>query len=84
MFNAISTVITSFFSIFGFLFSALARYVKLADDISKNHGKDIKAEHELNSLKRKAQIDKARGKVGVTSNEANAFKAKLQGKAKAD
>ena len=80
MFNAISTVFTSFFSIFSYLFSALARYAKLADDISKNHGKDIKAEHELNSLKRKAQIDKARGKVGVTSNEANAFKAKLAAK----
>ena len=84
MFAAISTVFTSFFSIFSYLFSAAARYAKLADDISKNHGKDIKAEHELNSLKRKAQIDKARGKVGVTSNEANAFKSKLAAKAKAD
>ena len=84
MFNAISTVFTSFFSIFSFLFSAAARYAKLLDDISKNHGKDIKAEHELNSLKRKAQIDKARNKVGVTSNEANAFKQKLAAKAKAD
>ena len=84
MFAAIQTVFTSFFSIFSYLFSALARYAKLADDISKNHGKDIKAEHELNSLKRKAQIDKARAKVGVTSNEANSFKAKLQTKAKAD
>ena len=84
MFSAIQTVFTSFFSIFSFLFSAAARYAKLLDDISKNHGKDIKAEHELNSLKRKAQIDKARRKIGVTSNEANAFKAKLQGKAKAD
>ena len=80
MFAAIQTVFTSFFSIFSYLFSALARYAKLADDISKNHGKDIKAEHELNSLKRKAQIDKARAKVGVTSNEANQFKAKLQAK----
>ena len=84
MFAAIQTVFTSFFSIFSYLFSAVARYAKLADDISKNHGKDIKAEHELNSLKRKAQIDKARAKVGVTSNEANAFKAKLQTKTKAD
>ena len=80
MFAAIQTVFTSFFSIFSFLFSAAARYAKLLDDISKNHGKDIKAEHELNSLKRKAQIDKARAKVGVTSNEANAFKAKLTAK----
>lgn len=80
MFAAIQTVFTSFFSIFSYLFSALARYAKLADDISKNHGKDIKAEHELNSLKRKAAIDKARAKVGVTSNEANAFKAKLAAK----
>ena len=63
MFSAITSVFTSFFSIFSYLFSALARYAKLADDISKNHGKDIKAEHELNSLKRKAQIDKARAKV---------------------
>ena len=84
MIAAIQTVFTSFFSIFSFLFSALARYAKLADDISKNHGKDIKAEHELNSLKRKAQIDKARDKVGVSSNEANQFKAKLAAKAKAD
>ena len=84
MFAAIQTVFTSFFSIFSFLFSAAARYAKLLDDISKNHGKDIKAEHELNSLKRKAQIDKARAKVGVSSDSANAFKAKLQGKAKAD
>ena len=84
MFAAIQTVFTSFFSIFSFLFSAAARYAKLLDDISKNHGKDIKAEHELNSLKRKAQIDKARAKVGVTSNEANEFKAKLAAKAKAD
>ena len=80
MFAAIQTVFTSFFSIFSFLFSAAARYAKLLDDISKNHGKDIKAEHELNSLKRKAQIDKARAKVGVTSNEANAFKKKLNEK----
>ena len=64
MFNAISTVITSFFSIFSSLFSAANRYAKLADDISKNHAQDIKAEHQLNSLKRKAQIDKARNKVG--------------------
>ena len=84
MFAAIQTVFTSFFSIFSFLFSAAARYAKLLDDISKNHGKDIKAEHELNSLKRKAAIDKARAKVGLTSDNANAFKAKLQGKAKAD
>ena len=84
MFAAIQTVFTSFFSIFSYLFSALARYAKLADDISKNHGKDIKAEHELNSLKRKAQIDKARAKVGVSSNEANSFKTKLAAKAKAD
>ena len=84
MFAAIQTVFTSFFSIFGFLFSAAARYAKLADDISKNHGKDIKAEHELNSLKRKAQIDKARAKVGVSSDSANAFKAKMSAKAKAE
>ena len=84
MFAAIQTVFTSFFSIFSFLFSAAARYAKLLDDISKNHGKDIKAEHELNSLKRKAQIDKARNKVGVSSDSANAFKAKLQDKSKAD
>ena len=84
MFAAIQTVFTSFFSIFSYLFSALARYAKLADDISKNHGKDIKAEHELNSLKRKAQIDKARNKVGLTSDNANAFKQKLASKAKAD
>ena len=84
MFAAIQTVFTSFFSIFSFLFSAAARYAKLADDISKKHGKDNKAEHELNSLKRKAQIDKARNKVGVSSDSANAFKAKLQDKAKAD
>ena len=84
MFNAISTVITSFFSIFSSLFSAANRYAKLADDISKNHASDIKAEHQLNSLKRKAQIDKARAKVGVTSDSANAFKAKLAAKNKAD
>ena len=84
MFAAIQTVFTSFFSIFTNIFSAAARYAILLDDISKNHGKDIKAEHELNSLKRKAQIDKARNKVGVTSNEANAFKARLAAKAKAD
>ena len=84
MFAAIQTVFTSFFSIFSFLFSAAARYAKLLDDISKNHGKDIKAEHELNSLKRKAQIDKARAKVGVSSDSANAFKTKLAAKAKAD
>ena len=80
MFNAISTVFTSFFSIFSSLFSAANRYAKLADDISKNHAQDIKAEHQLNSLKRKAQIDKARNKVGLTSNEANSFKAKLAAK----
>ena len=84
MFAAIQTVFTSFFSIFSYLFSAIARYAKLADDISKNHGNDIKAEHELNSLKRKAQIDKARAKVGVSSDSANAFKTKLAAKAKAD
>ena len=84
MFSAIQTVFTSFFAIFSFLFSAAARYAKLLDDISKNHGKDIKAEHELNSLKRKAQIDKARNKVGVSSDSANAFKAKMSAKAKAD
>ena len=84
MFAAIQTVFTSFFSIFSFLFSAAARYAKLLDDISKNHGKDIKAEHELNSLKRKAQIDKARAKVGVSSDSANAFKTKMSAKAKAD
>ena len=84
MFAAIQTVFTSFFSIFSYIFSALARYAKLADDISKNHGKDIKAEHELNSLKRKAQIDKARAKVGVSSDSANAFKSKLAAKAKAE
>ena len=55
MFAAIQTVFTSFFfSIFSFLFSALARYAKLFDDISKNHSKDIKAEHELNTIKRKS------------------------------
>ena len=84
MFNAISTVITSFFSIFSSLFSAANRYAKLADDISKNHAQDIKMEHQLNSLKRKAQIDKARNKVGLTSDNANAFKQKLAAKAKAD
>ena len=84
MFNAISTVITSFFSIFSSLFSAANRYAKLADDISKNHAQDIKAEHQLNSLKRKAQIDKARNKVGITSDNANTFKTKLAAKAKAD
>ena len=84
MFNAISTVITSFFSIFSSLFSAANRYAKLADDISKNHAQDIKMEHQLNSLKRKAQIDKARNKVGLTSDNANAFKSKLAAKAKAD
>ena len=84
MFNAISTVITSFFSIFSSLFSAANRYAKLADDISKNHAQDIKMEHQLNSLKRKAQIDKARNKVGLTSDNANTFKAKLAAKAKAD
>ena len=84
MFSAITSVLTSFFSIFTNIFSAANRYSKLLDDISKNHGKDIKAEHELNSLKRKAQIDKARAKVGVTSNEANTFKAKMSAKAKAD
>ena len=81
MFASFFGMFTSLFNIFGNLFSAAERYSKLADDISKNHGKDIKAEHELNSLKRKAQIDKARAKVGVSSDSANAFKAKLQGKA---
>ena len=84
MFNAITSVLTSFFSIFTNIFSAANRYSKLLDDISKNHASDIKAEHELNTIKRKAQIDKARGKIGVTSNEANAFKTKLAAKAKAD
>ena len=84
MFAAIQTVFTSFFSIFSFLFSATARYAKLADDISKNHASDIKMEHQLNSLKRKAQIDKANKKVGISSDSANAFKAKLADKAKAD
>ena len=64
MFAAIQTVFTSFFSIFSFLFSAAARYAKLADDISKNHASDIKAEHQLNTIKRKAAIDKASKKVG--------------------
>lgn len=77
MFSAITSVLTSLFSIFTNIFSAANRYSKLLDDISKNHSKDIKAEHELNSLKRKVQIDKARNKVGCNSNEANAFKAKL-------
>ena len=80
MFAAIQTVFTSFFSIFSFLFSAAARYAKLADDISKNHSQDIKAEHQLNSLKRKSQIDKARNKVGLTSDNANAFKERLAAK----
>ena len=84
MFAAIQTVFTSFFSIFSSLFSAANRYAKLADDISKNHAQDIKMELQLNSLKRKAQIDKARNKVGLTSDNANAFKAKLSAKAKAD
>ena len=84
MFASFFGMFTAFFNIFGNLFSAAERYSKLLDDISKNHGKDIKAEHELNSLKRKAAIDKARAKVGLTSDNANAFKAKLQGKAKAD
>lgn len=84
MFASFFGMFTSFFSIFSFLFSAAARYAKLVDDISKNHGNDIKAEHELNTLKRKAQIDKARAKVGVTSNEANTFKTKLAAKTKAD
>ncbi len=84
MFAAIQTVFTSFFSIFSYLFSALARYAKLADDISKNHASDIKMEHQLNSLKRKSQIDKARNKVGLTSDNANAFKQKLAAKGKAD
>ena len=82
MFAAITSVLTSFFSIFTNIFSAANRYSKLLDDISKNHSQDIKAEHQLNSLKRKSQIDKARAKVGVTSNEANAFKNKLAAKAK--
>ena len=84
MFNAISTVFTSFFSIFSYVFSALSRYAKILDYISKSHGDDIKAEHELKSLKRKVTIDKARAKVGVSSDSANAFKAKLSAKAKAD
>ena len=84
MFAAIQTVFTSFFSIFSFLFSAAARYAKLADDISKNHSSDIKAEHQLNTIKRKAAIDKASKKVGISSDSANAFKSKLAAKAKAD
>ena len=84
MFNAISTVLTSFFSIFTNIFSAANRYSKLLDDISKNHATDIKAEHELNTIKRKAQIDKASKKVGISSDSANAFKSKLAAKAKAD
>ena len=84
MFASFFGMFTAFFNIFGNLFSAAERYSKLLDDISKNHGKDIKAEHELNSLKRKAQIDKARAKVGVSSDSANAFKAKMSAKAKAD
>ena len=84
MFSAITSVLTSFFSIFTNIFSAANRYSKLLDDISKNHAQDIKSEHQLNSLKRKAQIDKARSKVGLTSDNANAFKAKLAAKAKAE
>ena len=84
MFNAISTVFTSFFSIFSHLFSALSRYAKILDYISKSHGDDIKAEHELKSLKRKVTIDKARAKAGLTSDSANAFKQKLAAKNKAD
>ena len=84
MFAAIQTVFTSFFSIFSFLFSAANRYAKLADDISKNHAQDIKAAHQLNSLKRKAAIDKASKKVGISSDSANAFKTKLAAKAKAE
>ena len=84
MFAAITSVLTSFFSIFTNIFSAANRYSKLLDDISKNHSSDIKAEHELNTIKRKTQIDKARGKIGVTSDSANAFKTKLAAKAKAD
>ena len=84
MFAAIQTVFTSFFSIFSYVFSALARYAKILDFISKSHGDDIKAEHELKSLKRKVTIDKARAKAGITSDSANAFKQKLAAKAKAD
>ena len=84
MFAAIKTVLTSFCSIFVYLFSAIARYAKLADDISKNHATDIKSEHQLNTLKRKEQIDKASKKVGLTSDTANAFKSKLAAKAKAE
>ena len=84
MFNAIQTVVTSFFSIFSYLFSALARYAKLADDISKDHGKDIMAEHQLKTIKRKAAIDKASKKIGITSDTANAFKQKLAAKTKAE
>ena len=84
MFAAITSVLTSFFSIFTNIFSAANRYSKLLDDISKNHASDIKAEHELNTIKRKAQIDKARNKIGVTSDSANAFKSKLAAKNKAD
>ena len=84
MFAAIQTVFTSFFSIFSFLFSAAARYAKLADDISKNHASDIKAEHQLATVNRKAAIDKASKKVGLISDTAKAFKTKLAAKAKAE
>ena len=84
MFASFFGMFTKFFNIFGNIFSAAERYSKLADDISKNHASDIKAEHELNTIKRKAQIDKARNKIGVTSDSANAFKNKLAAKAKAD
>ena len=80
MFASFFGMFTAFFNIFGNLFSAAERYSKLVDDISKNHSQDIKMEHQLNSLKRKAQIDKARNKVGLTSDNANAFKAKLAAK----
>ena len=80
MFAAITSVLTSFFSIFTNIFSAANRYSKLLDDISKNHASDIKAEHELNTIKRKAAIDQARAKVGVSSDSANQFKAKLAAK----
>ena len=84
MFAAIQTVFTSLFSIFSFLFSAASRYAKLADDISRNHASDIKAEHQIATIKRKTAIDKARKKVGLASDTANAFKTKLAAKAKAD
>ena len=84
MFAAIQSVFTMFFGIFSAVLSGINRYAKLFDDISKNHASDIKAEHQLNTIKRKAQIDKASKKVGLTSDSANAFKQKLAAKNKAD